>query len=157
MWQTPGIPWPKIATALGPVFRQRRAETLAGKLNAQDVVNTLWAYATMGRAPGAGLMGELDGRAEALAGTFNAQNVANTLWAYATMGQSSGAGLMGELEGRAETLAGTFNLAPGAERQTLSLPHSLRAVAGATAAMHGVRPSEIILRGTEEREAKAEQ
>jgi hypothetical protein len=69
-------------------------------------------------------MGELDGRAEALTGTFNAQNVANTLWAYATMGQSPGAGLMGELEGRAETLAGTFNLAPGAERQTLSL-HTL--------------------------------
>ena len=54
-----------------------RAEALAGTFNAQEVANTLWAYATMGREPGAGLMRELEGRAEALAGTFNAQGVAN--------------------------------------------------------------------------------
>ena len=59
----------------------RRAEALAGSFNAQNVANTLWAYATMGREPGAGLMRELEGRAEALAGTFNAQDVANMLWA----------------------------------------------------------------------------
>jgi hypothetical protein len=45
------------------------------------VANTLWAYATMGREPGAGVMRVLEGRAEAVAGTFNAQEVANTLWA----------------------------------------------------------------------------
>ena len=44
------------------------------------MANTLWAYAAMGRAPGAGMMRELEGRAEALAGTFNAQAVAITLW-----------------------------------------------------------------------------
>jgi hypothetical protein len=59
-----------------------RAEALAGTFNAQGVANTLWAYATMGREPGAGVMRGLEGRAEALAGTFNAQDVANTLWAY---------------------------------------------------------------------------
>ncbi len=58
-----------------------RAEAVAGTMNAQDVANTLWAYATMGREPGAGMMSALEGRAEALAGTFNAQNLANTLWA----------------------------------------------------------------------------
>ena len=58
-----------------------RAEALAGTLNAQDVANTLWAYATMGREPGAGVMRELGGRAEAVAGAFNAQGVATTLWA----------------------------------------------------------------------------
>ena len=62
-----------------------RAEALAGTFNAQNVVNTLWAYATMGQAPGAGLMRELEGRAEAVAGTFNAQGVANTLWAVCVM------------------------------------------------------------------------
>ncbi len=61
-----------------------RAEALAGSFKAQEVANTLWAYATMGREPGAGVMRGLEGRAEALAGTFNAQDVANTLWAYAT-------------------------------------------------------------------------
>jgi len=58
-----------------------RAEALAGTFTAQAVANTMWACATMGRAPGAGLMRELEGRAEALAGTFNAQDVANSLWA----------------------------------------------------------------------------
>ena len=71
-------------------------------MNAKNVANTLWAYAKMGREPGAGMMSALEGRAEALAGTFNAQNVANTLWAYATMGRESGAGMMRALEGRAE-------------------------------------------------------
>ena len=87
-----------------------RAEALAaGTFNAQDVANTLWACATMGRKRGAGVMRELEGRTEALAGTFNAQDVANTLWAYATMGREPGEGVMRGLEGRAEELAGTFN------------------------------------------------
>ena len=71
--------------------------------------NTLWAYATMGRAPGAGLMRALEGRAEAVAGTFKEQEVANTLWAYATMGREPGTVVMRALEGRAEAVAGTFN------------------------------------------------
>jgi hypothetical protein len=33
-----------------------RAEALAGTYTAQDVENTLWAYATMGLEPGAGVM-----------------------------------------------------------------------------------------------------
>jgi len=86
-----------------------RAEALAGTFRAQDVSNMLWAYATMGRKPGAVLMRELEGRAEALVGTFNAQDVANIMWAYATMGREPEAGIMRELEGRAEALAGTFN------------------------------------------------
>ena len=61
----------------------RKAVATATAFNAQAVANTLWAYATMGREPGAGVMRGLEGRAEALAGTFKAQEVANTLWAYA--------------------------------------------------------------------------
>jgi len=34
----------------------RELEGRAGTFNAQDVANTLWAYATMGRKPGAGVM-----------------------------------------------------------------------------------------------------
>ena len=41
---------------------ERRAEALAGTFKAQCVVNTLWAYATMGLEPRAGLMRELEGR-----------------------------------------------------------------------------------------------
>jgi hypothetical protein len=64
------------------------AEALSGTFNAQDLANTLWAYATMGREPGAGLMRALEGRAEALADTFNVQAVANTLWALEFDGPS---------------------------------------------------------------------
>jgi hypothetical protein len=55
-----------------------RAEAVAGTMNAQAVANTLWAYARMGREPGAGMMRVLEGRTEAVAGTMNAQAVANT-------------------------------------------------------------------------------
>jgi hypothetical protein len=51
-----------------------RATALAGTFSAQGVANTLWAYATMGREPGAGVMRVLAGRAEAPAGTLNARH-----------------------------------------------------------------------------------
>ena len=35
---------------------EERAEAMAGTFNAQNVANTLWAYAKMGREPGSGLM-----------------------------------------------------------------------------------------------------
>ncbi len=79
--RTPFTSWPKLATV--PKL-ERRAEALACTFDAQHMVNTLWAYATMGREPGARLMMELEGRA----GTFNAQGVANTLWAYGRCGGS---------------------------------------------------------------------
>ena len=63
-----------------------RTEAVAGTFNTQDVANALWAYVTMGRESGAGMMWELEGRSEALAGTFKVQEVANTLRANTTMG-----------------------------------------------------------------------
>jgi len=60
---------------------EQQAEALVSSLNAQGVAITLWAYATMGREPGAGVMRGPEGRAEALAVTLTAQDVANTLWA----------------------------------------------------------------------------
>jgi hypothetical protein len=59
---------------------ERRAEAISGKFNSQEVANTLWAFATMGRKPGERMMGQLEGRAEAISGEFNSQEVANTLW-----------------------------------------------------------------------------
>ena len=87
------------------------------------VANTLWAYATMGRAPSAGVMRGLEGRAEAVAPTMQAQSVANTLWAYATMGRAPSAGVMRGLEGRAEAVASTKELAKGPPL-SLTLSHS---------------------------------
>ena len=88
---------------------EERAEALAGTFTAQGVANTLWAYATMGREPGTGVMRVLEGQAEALAGTFNSQEVANTLWAYATPGQAEGADAEG-LRGGTDACAGGWQL-----------------------------------------------
>ena len=41
---------------------ERRAEAISGEFNSQDVANTLWAFATMGRKPGERMMGQLEGR-----------------------------------------------------------------------------------------------
>jgi hypothetical protein len=90
---------------------ERRAESVAGEFKPQEVSNTLWAYATMGRKPGERLMGLLERRAEVISEDFNSQNVANTLWAYATMGRKPGERLVGLLERRAETIVGEFQVA----------------------------------------------
>ena len=68
---------PTNPLVLGPL--EQHTEALADTFNPQAVANTRWAYATMGREPGAGLLRVLEGRAEALADTFNTQEVANTL------------------------------------------------------------------------------
>jgi hypothetical protein len=39
----------------GAEVKLGRVEAVAGTFNAQEVANTLWAYATMGREPGQGL------------------------------------------------------------------------------------------------------
>ena len=48
--------------------------------------NTLWAYATLGRAPGEELLRRLEARAAAVAESFNAQDVSNTLWSISSLG-----------------------------------------------------------------------
>jgi len=64
---------------------ESRAAAVAGVFNPQHIANTLWAYATLGIQPGAGLVACLERRAAAVVGEFNPQDIANTLWAYASM------------------------------------------------------------------------
>jgi hypothetical protein len=71
---------------------------ISGEVNSQEVVNTLWEYATMGTKQGERMMGEMERRTELISGGFKSQDVTNTLWAYATMGTKPGKRLMGELE-----------------------------------------------------------
>ena len=85
-----------------------QAEAVIGLFNAQELANTVWAYATMKRQPGRGLMRALEGQTAAIVGTFNAQDVANTLWAYATMGREPGSRVMQGLEEQTHRQAGTF-------------------------------------------------
>ena len=76
----------------------------AGMYNLSRGVAPLWAYATMGRAPSAGVMRGLEGRAEAVAMARPAQYVPNTLWAHATMGRAPSAGVTRRLAARAATV-----------------------------------------------------
>jgi hypothetical protein len=63
---------------------------ISGEFDSQALVNTLWAYATMGRKPGERVMALLEERAEAISErTLNPQEVSNTIWAYATMGMQA--------------------------------------------------------------------
>ena len=67
--------------------------------NSQNIVNTLWVFATMGTMPGGQRMiGQLEWRAEAITGEFTSQDIANTLWAFATMKRKPGDQMMGKLE-----------------------------------------------------------
>ena len=98
-------PWDaQILTCL-----ERRALETAGEFNSQNVANTLWAYASLGRDPGKGLLHALERRALETAGEFNSQEVANTLWAYARMGREPGEGILYAMESQALEKAGEFN------------------------------------------------
>ena len=57
-------------------------------MNAQNVANTLWAYARMGREPGAGLRFSVEERILQLSADFTSQGVADTKWAYSQLGLS---------------------------------------------------------------------
>ncbi len=57
---------------------EERAEAISGEFDSEDVSNTLWAYARMGRKPGERLMGLLEERAEAISGEFDSQDVSDS-------------------------------------------------------------------------------
>jgi hypothetical protein len=59
------------------------AQDISTHFGHEDVANTLWALATLGRTPGAQVMALLERRAAELstAAHFALQDVANTLWA----------------------------------------------------------------------------
>ena len=50
---------------------ERRAETISGDLDSQNVANTLWAFGTMETKLGERMMGQLERRADAISGEFN--------------------------------------------------------------------------------------
>jgi hypothetical protein len=60
---------------------ERRTEVISEEFNPQEVANTLWAFATMGKQPGERMIAQLERRAEAISGEFIPQEVGNTLWA----------------------------------------------------------------------------
>jgi hypothetical protein len=99
-------------------------------MNPQALANTVWAYATLGRAPEADTWRTLETAAVRVAPGMVPQNLANTLWAYATLGRAPGAETWRALETAAVRVApsmvpqnlantmwgyATLGRAPGAE------------------------------------------
>ncbi|KAK9814956.1 hypothetical protein WJX73_003116 [Symbiochloris irregularis] len=60
------------------------AKKLAG-FNAQNLANTVWAFANLGFNPGAEILNQLAAAAEARLAQFSSQNIANTLNAFAKL------------------------------------------------------------------------
>ena len=69
-----------------------KATPVSQSFDPQAVANTVWALATMGVTPEAGLLRAMQGRATAVAGEFTPQEVANTVWAHACFGFPCGKG-----------------------------------------------------------------
>ena len=67
---------------------ERRAEEVARDMKPQEMANLMWAYATLGRAPGAPTWEALERRAGEVARDMVPQNVANLMWAHATLGRA---------------------------------------------------------------------
>ena len=63
-------------------------EAVAGMMHAQDVANTLWAYATMGREPGARLRCSLEESIQMVSTDLWSQDIINIRWAYSHLGLS---------------------------------------------------------------------
>jgi hypothetical protein len=82
---------------------------VVGECKAQDVANTLWAYATMAREPGERVMDMLERRMGEVVREYKAQDVANTLWAYATMGRGAGERAISMMEGRMHAVVRQFD------------------------------------------------
>jgi cellobiose-specific phosphotransferase system component IIA len=54
----------------------------------QDLANTMWAYATLGRAPEPETRRALETAAARVASSMNPQALANTVWSYAKLGRA---------------------------------------------------------------------
>ena len=71
---------------------ESRLLAVASEYNPQEVSNTMWANATMGREPGDRALEGLDARAAVLSTDFVAHHIVLTKWAYAMVGTVEGAG-----------------------------------------------------------------
>ena len=109
------------------LFRSR-AEAVAGTMNAQEVANTLWAYATMGREPGAGLRFSVEERILQLSTDFESQGIADTKWAYSQLGLSLPAQVETCLAARLNVIASSLSDFVAAEAGRGGPPEAPRAL-----------------------------
>ena len=92
-----------------PLFRMlaRMVEPHLSSLNAQNIANIAWAFATLGLRQDERLFATLAREAEKRANKFTAQGIANTVWALATLSSHDGM-LFAILAGPAERRVSEF-------------------------------------------------
>ena len=88
---------------------ERRVPQVAPFMNAQNVSNAAWAYATLGVSPGAEAWAALERRVPQVALDMTPQNTCNTVWAYAKLNISPGAEALAALDRAAAHLAPDMN------------------------------------------------
>ena len=81
----------------------------------QEVANTLWAYARMGREPGADLLWRLEERILQLVEDFTSQDIADTRWAYEQLGMALPAEVATGLEARHSAITASLSAFVAAE------------------------------------------
>ena len=65
---------------------EQRVVLVASGMNSQEVANSIWSHATLGRSPGAEAWTALEAAVVRVGPGMNEQGVANTLWGVATAG-----------------------------------------------------------------------
>ena len=95
--------------------REGRAEAVAGTFTAQAVANTLWAYARLGRAPGAGLRRQVEERILQLVEDFTFQDIVDTQWAYDQLRIAPPAEVVAGLEARHSAILASLSAFVAAE------------------------------------------
>jgi hypothetical protein len=119
-----------------------RLRAVAGESNPQAIANTLWAYATLGERPGAGVVGALEGRLRAVAGESTPQEIANTLWAACFFAIDSPQVLGGLLAAFGDSLLPSADLSQFDERGLCQL-HQVFLMCSLDADVRGSLPESI--------------
>jgi len=113
---------------------EAQALVVRGDFNAQNIANTLWAFATLGFRPSKALLVGLTEQTVAVQGDFKAQEISNTLWAFATLGLQPSEELMAGTMKQAVAVQGDFN------------PQNIANTLWAFATL-GLQPSEELMAG----------
>jgi hypothetical protein len=77
---------------------EKRVGLVASKMESQQVANSIWSFATLGRMPGAGAMPALEVAVVRFGPSMNVQDISSTVLAYGKLGMMPGVAAWAALE-----------------------------------------------------------
>jgi hypothetical protein len=98
----------EVAAFVGAIVSELQREGNLGGADPQNLSNTLWALATLGRTGDGAFVSALLEAARSQLGSFNPQDLANTLWALATLGRTGDGAFVSALLEAARRQLGSF-------------------------------------------------